>query len=96
MIKEVEDGILVNLKIVPNSKKNEIIVDNETIKVKVTAQPIDNKANKALVEYLSKFLKIPKTHIEIVKGETSKDKVVLFSTGDSKKKTDIISQLTKS
>ena len=96
MIRETEDGILVNFRIVPNSKKNEIIIDNEIIKVKVTAQPIDNKANKALVEYLSKLLKIPKTHIEIVKGETSKEKVVFFSTADTKKKSDIISQLTKS
>ena len=36
------------------------------IKVKVTAQPIENKANKALVEYFSKTFKVPKTKIEIV------------------------------
>ena len=48
------------------------------IKVKLTAQPIEGKANKALVEFLSKQLKIPKTSIEILRGETSKDKTLLL------------------
>ena len=85
MITQKEDGILVSLRIVPNSSKNDIIVDNEFIKIKITAQPIENKANKALVEFLSKKIKIPKTSIEIVKGETSKDKTLFFKTADQEK-----------
>ena len=85
MIKQTPDGIVVNLKISPNAKKNEIIKDGDIIKVKITAQPIDGKANKALVEYLSKNFKIPKTSIKILKGETSKDKTVLFETTDAEK-----------
>jgi len=46
--------------------------------IKITAQPIENKANKALIEFLSKSLKIAKSNIEIVKGETSKEKTILF------------------
>ena len=95
MIREVENGILVSLRIVPNSSKNGLIIEDEFIKVKVTAQPIENKANKALVEYLSKIFKIPKTSIEIVKGETSKDKTLLLKTCDKNKITAIISELTK-
>ena len=48
--------------------------EDEFIKVKVTAQPIENKANKALIEFLSKRFKIAKTSIEILKGDTSKEK----------------------
>jgi len=47
-------------------------------KIKITAQPIDGKANKCLIEFLSKTFKIPKSSIEIVKGETSKEKTILF------------------
>ena len=72
MIKETSDGLLIRVKIVPNSSKNDLIIEDEFIKVKVTAQPIENKANKALVEFLSKRFKVPKTSIEIVKGDTSK------------------------
>lgn len=87
MIKETKDGLIVNIKISPNSKKNEIIKEKELVKIKITAQPIDGKANKALIEFLSKNFKIPKTSIKILKGETSKEKTILFETQDEEKLT---------
>lgn len=95
MIKEVENGIIIRIKIVPNSSKNDIILEEEFIKVKVTAQPIENKANKALIEFLSKSFKISKTSIEILKGDTSKEKTLLFKTNDKSKCREIVSKLTK-
>ena len=95
MIKETKNGLLINLRIVPNSSKNCIILEDEFIKVKITAQPIENKANKALLEFLSSEFKIPKTSIEIVKGDTTKDKTLLIKTGDKLKQDLIISKLTK-
>ena len=65
--------------------KNQFILSEEMIKLKITAQPIENKANKAVVEYLSKLFKVPKTSIEIVKGDTSKDKTLLLKTTDVQK-----------
>ena len=85
MLRETKDGIVINLKISPNASKNEIIKNGDEIKIKLTAQPIEGKANKALIEFLSKELKIPKTSISILKGETSKDKTVLLKTTDREK-----------
>ena len=85
MIKQTKDGIVVNIKISPNAKKNEIIKTDNEVKIKITSQPIDGKANKAVIEYLSKIFKIPKSYIEIVKGETSKEKTILFKVFDSAK-----------
>lgn len=85
MIRKTNEGIIVNLRISPNAKKNEIIKDGDIIKVKITALPIDGKANKALVEFFAKNFKIPKTSIEILKGETSKEKTILFKTMDEDK-----------
>ena len=95
MIKDVENGIITTLRIVPNSSKNDLVHEEGFVKVKITAQPIENKANKALIVFLSKKFKISKTSIEILKGETSKDKTVLFKVNDKDKKSFIISQLTK-
>jgi len=95
MIKEVSDGLIIRVKIVPNSSKNDIILEDEFIKIKITAQPIENKANKALIEFISKTFKIPKTSIELLKGETSKEKTLLLKTSSIDKKTEIISRLTK-
>lgn len=85
MLKNTKDGIVISLRISPNASKNEIIKTGEEIKVKITAQPIDGKANKALIEFLSKNFKIPKSLIEIIKGETSKDKTVLIKCKDEEK-----------
>ena len=85
MIKETKDGYLLNLKISPNSSKNELLHTAEGLKAKITAQPIDGKANKALIEYLSKFFKIPKSSFKIIKGETSKDKTILITLKDEEK-----------
>lgn len=80
-----DEGIIVNLKISPNASKNEIIKSPDGVKVKIMAQPIDGKANKCLVEYLSKLFRIPKSSILILKGETSKEKTILIKTVDDDK-----------
>lgn len=73
-----DKGLIVRLKIIPNSSKNEIFYDGEFLKLKVTAQPIENKANKALIDLLSKKLKIAKSNIQIIKGELNKEKTLLI------------------
>ncbi len=81
-----EDGVLLKIRISPNASKNQIAVDGEIIKLKITAQPIEGKANKAVTEYLSKLLKVPKSSIDIVKGDTSKDKTLFIKVSDDNKK----------
>lgn len=95
MIKQSDDGILFSVKIVPNSSKNDISVEDDFLKVKVTAQPIENKANKALIEVLSKYLKAPKTTISIIKGETSKEKVLFVKSSELVRQSEMLLKLTK-
>lgn len=85
VFKIVDDGIILRLRISPNASKNQFIFAEDMIKLKITAQPIENKANKAVVEYLSKLFKVPKTKITILKGDTSKEKTLLIKTIDMKK-----------
>ena len=85
MGKDKKDGLIVSLRIQPNSSKNEILKTDGGIKVKITAQPIDGKANKALIDYLSKLFTVSKSSIEIIKGETSKDKTIFININDDEK-----------
>ncbi len=85
MIKKTKDGIIFQIKISPNSSKNEVIKTPDLVKIKITAPPVDGKANKCLIEYLSKLFKIPKTSVEIIKGETSKEKTLLIKVLDDDK-----------
>lgn len=78
IFENTKDGLIIRLKIIPNSSRNEFIWDNNVLKIKITAQPIENKANKALIELLSKQLKIAKSNIQIIKGELNKEKTLLI------------------
>lgn len=65
----------IQIKLQPGSSKNEIMGKQDGLwRVKVTAPPVEGKANKALIALLSKRLKIPKSDIEVVSGGSSRIK----------------------
>lgn len=67
----------VKLKITPRSSCNSIEkLSDDSFKVKLTAAPVEDEANKKLIAFLSKQWKIPKSKIEIVKGLTSRNKII--------------------
>lgn len=61
----------------PNSKieKIEKINDN-TYKVYIKAQPIENKANRRIIELLAKYFDVPKSDVSILTGQFSKQKII--------------------
>lgn len=77
MIRKTARGCKLTLFIQPKASKNEIIgPHNGALKIKITAPPVDGKANAALIEFLSDVLDVPKRNIEILKGETGRNKSV--------------------
>jgi uncharacterized protein len=77
----------------PNSSKNSIAgVFGDMIKVKICAAPEKGKANKELLEYLSKILNIPKVDIDIIHGKLSNIKEIQIK---NKSKEYIYSELIK-
>lgn len=69
--------MLINVKISTRASKNEVIeVKRKFLHVLTTAVPEKGKANKALVDLLSKYFNIPKSSIKIIKGLSNKNKVV--------------------
>lgn len=78
-IRTTERGITLSIVVLPRSSSNSVAgVTDGRLKIKLTSPPVDGKANVALIAYLSKLLKIKKSSIEILKGETSKKKTVLL------------------
>ncbi len=79
-IREHESGCVLDVKAQPGAKKSAIVGEQAgALKVSVTAAPEQGKANKALVQTLAKGLGFKKSQVEIVSGETSRDKRFLFS-----------------
>jgi uncharacterized protein (TIGR00251 family) len=71
---------IVDIFVAPKSSKNKISIDSSnTIKIYLTAPPVDGKANAALISLLSKTLKIPKSSILLLHGESSKKKRISIS-----------------
>jgi hypothetical protein len=64
--------MILRLKVKPNSRIDAIEKEADGgFKVRIKEQPIEGKANKYLVGFLAKLIGIPKSYIEVAKGETS-------------------------
>ncbi|MBI2547026.1 MAG: DUF167 domain-containing protein [Candidatus Aenigmarchaeota archaeon] len=69
--------MLLTVKVVPSSKKAEIVKLGEGMyKIKVDAVADKGKANLRLIEILSKHFNVNRSGIRIVKGLSSRDKLV--------------------
>lgn len=64
----------------PRSSKNEIIkISAEEYKVKLTALPVDNKANDMLLKILSEYFEVPKSLLTIIGGKSARIKIIEIS-----------------
>ena len=69
------EGAEIAVRVTPKASRDRILVEDDAIRVYVTAVPEDGKANKAVVKLLSKALGVPKTRLDLIRGATSRDKV---------------------
>jgi len=77
------EEITIKVYLQPRSSKNEIVGPyRDGIKVKVTAPPVEGKANEALLRLLAKELGIPASSIEIIKGHHSREKTLWISNSN--------------
>jgi uncharacterized protein (TIGR00251 family) len=72
--------MILSIKVVPNSKKLEIIkLSEENYKIKLDEKSAGGRANIRLIEVLSEYFKVKKSSIKIMKGRKSRDKIVEIS-----------------
>ncbi len=72
------------IRVQPGASKNEIVHTEDGIKVRLQAPAVEGKANKACVRFLSKALKIPKSRIEITRGQRARDKeITIYETSEA-------------
>jgi uncharacterized protein (TIGR00251 family) len=68
--------MILNIKVIPNAKKQQIKKDGQILKVYLNAPAVEGKANKALIEFLARHFSVRKSSVKITKGEKSRDKVI--------------------
>lgn len=70
----------ITVKVKPNSPKQEIKIENGTYIVKLTSPPLDGRANRELIEILSEYFNIPKSHISLISGHKGRVKILDIKT----------------
>lgn len=72
-----DGSALLHLHIQPGAKSSEVVgLHGEALKLRLAAPPVDGKANAALLAFLAERLGVGKAALELVRGETSRQKTV--------------------
>ena len=79
-----DDDLLLFVKIQPQASKDQLldIIDNvnaaDQIRIRISAAAVDGKANKQLQKFLADVFNVAKTNIQLLSGETSRNKKLLI------------------
>lgn len=75
-----DSGVLLKLRVSPGAAKTAFagLYGGPAIKLRVAAPPENGRANAAATDFLAETLDVARNHVEIVRGCTSRDKVVLI------------------
>ena len=80
MVSVPGSGAKITLRVYPNAGRNELAgFSDGVLRVKVAAPPVRGKANKELLTFLSRLLGVSKSSLSIVRGHTSRSKVIAVS-----------------
>ena len=73
-------GVRLAVQIQANAKKTEVVgVLDDALKIKLAAQPIEGKANEALVKWLAGALGVSRSAVTLTHGQTNKKKLLEVS-----------------
>jgi len=73
------DDLLLTVKVQPKASKDEIIGEQDgALKIRITAPPVDGKANKHLIAYLAGIFNVAKSQIQLLAGSSGRNKRLLI------------------
>jgi len=76
-IKETNGGVQFAVRVIPGASKNEVAgIQDGALKIKLTAPPVEGKANKACIDFLARLLGMRRSVLAIASGEKSRKKTV--------------------
>jgi uncharacterized protein (TIGR00251 family) len=77
-LRESKKGLVFDIQVIPHASRAEIAgVQNDAIKIRVTAPPVEGAANEACIKLLAGELKLKKSQMEIFSGAKSRRKTVM-------------------
>lgn len=79
-LNEKDNAVTIRIRVQPRASRTEIAGEHAgAIKLRVAAPPVDGKANEECRRFLAKQFKVSATSIEIISGDSSRNKVIRVS-----------------
>ncbi len=83
---ETSDGIIFTVHVQPRASKNEICgIQGEELKLRLTAPPVEDAANKLCIEFIARLLGVAKSKVSIKSGAKSRHKTIKVTGVKSEK-----------
>jgi uncharacterized protein (TIGR00251 family) len=77
---EKTGAVIVDIHVIPNASRTQADgLHDGALRVRLHAPPVDGKANAALVAWLADAVGVAKSHVEVIRGQTSKRKHLRIS-----------------
>lgn len=91
------DDALIDLFVSPRAATNALVgIHGSALKLKVTAPPVDGKANVAVEKFLGKLLGVPRSRVEVIAGTTGRRKRVRVSSMTAEEVTSVLGDVLSS
>ena len=72
-----DDALWLDLQIQTRAARNELVgLHGERLKIRITAVPIEGRANRHLLEFMAELFGVPQARVTLIRGETSRAKSV--------------------
>jgi len=79
-LRETADGVVLDVSVVPAAKRTEAIgLHDNALRVRLSAPPVDGKANEALLRWLALDMGQPRRVVTLIRGMSSRRKQVLLA-----------------
>jgi uncharacterized protein len=79
-IHDTPDGITFAVKVHPRARQNAVAGElGDSLKLSLTAPPVEGRANEACINFLANLLKVPRSSVTIASGQNSRRKVIRVS-----------------
>ncbi len=71
------DDLILSIRVQPRASRDEIVgVYGDQLKIRLTAPPVDGKANQHLLRFLASYCQVPRSRVELISGQTGRTKKV--------------------
>jgi uncharacterized protein (TIGR00251 family) len=83
-LRSVPQGVELSILVQPRASRDQLVgVQGEELKVRLAAPPVEGAANAACCAFFAKLCRLPRSHVTLVSGESSRHKRLLLGGADA-------------